>query len=156
MVIKERLYNLLTSSKSYTTTIEVVKPPHDVFQRITTDIAKWWGGKDLEGNSTKLNDEFIINHPGTHYSKQKLVEVIPDKKIVLLITESALGWLKIQDEWTNTKLIFEITSKGNTTVLKFTHEGLTPDKESYARCWDTVIKAYLFNFITDGRPHFQL
>jgi len=157
MVIKERLYNFLTGGKSYTTTIEVAKSPHDVFKSITADVARWWGGQDLEGDSTKLNDEFIINHPGTHYSKQKLVEIIPDKKIVWLITESTMSWLKDPTEWANTKLIFDITSKVDTTVLHFAHEGLTPEKQCYARCsegWDTVIKDYLLNFITYGRPHF--
>lgn len=145
MVIKERLYNLLTG-KNYTAVIEVATSPHDVFQRITADVAKWWGGNDLEGNSTKLNDEFIINHPGAHYSRQKLVEVIPDKKIVWLVTESKLNWLKDQAEWTNTKMIFTIISKGDHTVLYFTHEGLSPEKESYARCsegWSTIIRDYL-------------
>lgn len=158
MVVKERLYHLLTNGKSYTTTIEVAKPRHDVFKCITADIARWWGGQDLEGDSTKLNDEFVINHPGTHYSRQKLVEIVPDKKIVWLITESTMSWLKDPAEWVNTKLIFDITSKGDTTVLHFTHEGLTPGKQCHARCsegWDTVIKDYLFNFITHGKPHFQ-
>src|SRR5579872_6791677 len=63
----------IMKNESFTTTIEVSKPPHDVFIHITDDVAKWWGGKDLEGNSRKLNDEFIIHHPGAHYSKQKLV-----------------------------------------------------------------------------------
>lgn len=155
-VIKENLYNLLTNA-SYTTTIEVAKPAKDVFDGITTHVAKWWGGNDLEGKSTKLNDEFIINHPGAHYSKQKLIEVIPDKKIVWLVTESKLSWLKNQAEWTDTKMIFNITRKDGKTHLHFTHEGLTPDMESYVRCsegWNMVIKDYLFNFIATGKPHF--
>jgi uncharacterized protein YndB with AHSA1/START domain len=141
-------------NKSFTATIELAKSPEDVFNNITNDVAKWWGGKDLEGNSTKLNDEFIINHPGAHYSKQKLVEVIPDKKVVWLVTESKLDWLKKdQHEWTNTKMIFDITTKGDKTVLHFTHEGLVPEKECYAMCeqgWNMVIKDWLFNYITSG------
>jgi len=54
---------------SFTATFEVSKSPQIVFKSITHDVSKWWGGKDLLGNSTKLNDEFIINHPGAHYSK---------------------------------------------------------------------------------------
>src|SRR4051812_5332112 len=97
--------------QSFTTTIEVSKSPHDVFNHLTNDVAKWWGGKDFKGNSTKLNDEFVIHHPGAHYSKQKLIEVIPDKKIVWLVKESKLNWLeKDMNEWTSTKMIFEITS----------------------------------------------
>src|SRR6185437_12429829 len=101
-------------NKSFTLTIEVAKSPQHVFKSITTDVAKWWGGKDLNGNSKKLNDEFIIHHPGAHFSKQKLVEVIPGKKIVWIVTESTLDWLqKDKREWTNTKMIFEIVPKGD-------------------------------------------
>lgn len=67
-------------NKSFTVTIKVAKSPQYVFKSITNDVAKWWGGKDLQGSSKKLNDEFIIHHPCAHYSKQKLVEVIPIKK----------------------------------------------------------------------------
>jgi hypothetical protein len=152
--IKEGLYKSITS---FTATIEVKSTPANVFHCITAGVSKWWGGKDLTGSSTKLNDEFIINHPGTHYSKQKVAEVIPDKKIVWLITESSLPWLKDPGEWTNTKMIFVIIGKGDTTVLHFTHEGLTPDKECYARVsegWSTVIKEWLRDFINEGKPHF--
>ena len=148
------------ANKSFTAKIEVSKSPQDVFNHITNDVAKWWGGKDLEGNTTKLNDEFIINHPGTHYSNQKLVEIVPNKKVVWLVTESTLDWLqKDKHDWKNTKMIFEITPKGDKTVLHFTHEGLVPEKECYSLCydgWNTVIKDYLFHFITDGKPHFLL
>jgi hypothetical protein len=57
--------------KSYTATIEVAQSPKEVFNAIT-GVAEWWS-KDFEGGSTKLNDVFIINHPGQHYSKQKVV-----------------------------------------------------------------------------------
>jgi len=145
-------------NESFATTIEVAKSPQEVFNHITHDVAKWWGGKDLEGSSKKLNDEFIIHHPGAHYSKQKLVEVLPGKKIVWLVTDSTLDWLKKdKHEWANTQMIFEITTKGDKTVLHFTHEGLVPEKECYEKCeqgWNMVIKDYLFHYITDGKPHF--
>ena len=137
-------------NKSYSATIEVDQPPEEVFSHIC-EVSKWWS-KDFEGHSAKLHDEFIIMHPGAHYSKQKLFEVIPGRKIVWLVTESHLDWLgKNKDEWTNTKMVFEISSRGDKTVLNFTHEGLVPEKECYSRCaqgWDMVIKEWLFNFIT--------
>ncbi|MEP6677327.1 MAG: SRPBCC domain-containing protein [Ferruginibacter sp.] len=144
--------------QNFTTTIEVSKSPQEVFNHITNDVANWWGGKDFEGNSKQLNDEFIIHHPGAHYSKQKLIEIIPDKKIVWLVTDSTLQWLKKdQHEWANTKMIFELTTKGDKTVLHFTHEGLVPEKECYTMCergWTMVIKDWLFNFIAHGKAHF--
>ena len=143
-------------NKSYTATIEVAKSPKDVFNHIN-DVSKWWS-KDFEGNSTKLNDEFIICHPDRHYSKQKLVEVIPDKKMVWLVTESKLNWLeKDKHEWTNTKMIFEITSKGEKTVFPLLTKGLFP-KKSVMKCaqgWNMVIKDWLFNLCKTYKIHIE-
>jgi hypothetical protein len=145
-------------NKNYTATSEVAQSPKEVFNAIN-DVTKWWS-KDFKGNSTKLNDEFIINHPNQHYSKQKLVEIIPDKKVVWLVTESKLNWIKNnREEWTNTKMVFEISAKGDKTVLHFTHEGLVPEKECYAMCekgWNIVIKDWLFHFITVGTPSVEM
>jgi uncharacterized protein YndB with AHSA1/START domain len=147
LCIKDRLYKFI---ESFSATIEVAKSSHEVFNCIT-DVTNWWS-KDFEGSSKNLNDEFIIHHPGQHYSKQKLVEVIPDEKIVWLVAESMLYWIQNNEqEWTNTKMIFEITTAGNKTILHFTHEGLVPEKECYAMCekgWGTIIKNWLFHYIT--------
>jgi len=154
LCIKEMFYDFISS---FSTSIEVAKPAHAVFERITGDVAKWWGFQDLAGSSTKLGDEFIVNHPGAHYSKQRLVEVVPDKRVVWLVTESNLSWLKDPEEWNGTKMIFDLTGNGQGTLLHFTHWGLTPDKESFARCsegWNMIIKDYLFRYITNGIPHF--
>ncbi len=139
-------------STDYTTTIEVPGSPHDVFNRLT-DVSKWWSN-DFEGSSTSLNDEFVIHHPGRHYTKQRLVEVVPDKRVVWLVTECRLYWLeKDKSEWKDTKMVFEIAGKGDATVLRFTHEGLVPGKECYTRCeqgWNMVIKDRLYHFLTDA------
>jgi hypothetical protein len=140
-------------NQDYRTSIEVSKSPQDVFKHLL-DVSKWWS-KDFEGSSSKLNDEFVISHTDQHYSKQKLTEVIPGKKLVWLVTISELNWLeKDTHEWTNTKMIFELTSEGDKTLLYFTHEGLVPAKECYARCeqgWNVVIKNCLFDFIKEGK-----
>ena len=140
-------------NKSFTTIIEVSRYPQDVFSSIQ-EVSKWWS-KDFEGSSSELNDEFIIHHPERHYSKQKLIEVIPGKKIVWLVTESNLHWLEgDKTEWTNTKMIFDIIAENNKTILHFTHEGLIQEKECYARCaqgWTMVITDWLFNFIMNGK-----
>jgi len=139
--------------KNYTATIELEKSPEGVFDCLK-EVSKWWS-KDFEGSSTKLNDEFVICHPGSHFSKQKLVEISPNQKMVWLVTDSELDWIESdKHEWTNTKMIFEIAPNGDKTVLHFTHEGLVPEKECYARCqqgWNMVIKDRLFNFITEGK-----
>jgi hypothetical protein len=155
MVIKENLNNLLTDgNKNYKAVIELAKSPEFVFNCLK-EVSKWWNREDFEGDSSKPDDEFVICHPGRHYSKQKLIEVVPNEKVVWLVTDSKLDWLeKDQNEWTNTKMIFEITTRGDLTVLHFTHEGLVPQKECYEMCergWNMVIKERLFSFITLGK-----
>jgi len=144
-------------NQNYTATIEVAKSPKDVFNHIN-DVSKWWATKEFngtyEGQSTKLNDEFVVRFGDTHYSKHKLVEFIPDEKVVWLVTDSKLNWIeKNKTEWTNTRMVFELTSKGDGTVLKFTHEGLVPEQECYEKCqqgWNMLIKTSLFKSITEG------
>lgn len=160
--INDFLCNYLAYGKTkqdFTATIELGKPVEDVFKALTHDVSKWWGGKDLSGSTLQLDDEFVIHHPGAHYSKQKIVELVPDKKLIWQVTDSELSWLKQnKHEWTNTKLIFELAASGNKTLLRFTHVGLTPDKECYTMCthsgWDIVINDYLYNYIMQGRSHF--
>ncbi|MDP9078957.1 MAG: SRPBCC domain-containing protein [Bacteroidota bacterium] len=139
--------------KSYSSTIVVQQSPKEVFNCIK-DVSKWWN-KECKGRSEKLNDEFIISHGDVHYSKQKLIEIIPNRRIVWQITDSELAWLeRDKAEWTNTKLVFEIALTADKTIVQFTHEGLVPAKECYervARSWDMVIREWLFSFITSGK-----
>lgn len=141
-------------NQNFTTTIQVAKSPEEVFNCLSR-VTHWWSN-DFEGKSKLLNDEFIIHHPNQHYSKQKLMEVVPNKKIVWLVTDSRLNWLqKNKQEWTNTKIIFELLPAGDKTLIHFTHEGLVPEKECYAMCekgWTIIIKDWLFHFINFGAP----
>jgi len=149
-VVKEKLYNFI---ESFSVSIELSQSPQHVFNCIK-DVPNWWS-KDYEGSSKQLDDEFIIHHPGAHFSRQKLVELIPDQKMVWQVTESTLYWLQHnKQEWTNTKMIFELSALGDKTLLHFTHEGLVPENESYTRCaegWTLVIKERLANYIHHGK-----
>ncbi|UAY50892.1 SRPBCC family protein [Ferruginibacter albus] len=140
-------------SKSLTISIAIEKSETEVFNAIK-EVQQWWNSEDFKGSSKELDDEFIIYHPDQHYSEQRLIEVIPDRKIVWLVTESKLYWLENnKEEWTNTKMIFDITTENKKTILHFTHEGLVPEKECYAMCekgWTMIIKEWLFHFITFG------
>ena len=127
-------------------------PPHEVFKCINS-VSKWWT-EDLKGSSQKLNDEFTVRFEDIHVSTQKLVEVVPDKKVVWLVTKSKLNFVKDQNEWTNTKIIFEISTQDNKTKIHFTHSGLVPKIECYDRCekgWDYFIKGSLFKLLTEGK-----
>jgi hypothetical protein len=72
-------------------------------------------------------------------SVQRLVEVIPNKKLIWLVTESNMTSIHDAKEWAGTRLIFDITKEDDKTTLTFTHEGLVPKAECYKFCmpaWD--------------------
>lgn len=122
---------------NFTKTFTTTKSPSDVFG-IIKDVRKWWVGlfgEEIEGSSTKLNDEFTFKAgEGMHYTKHKVIELVPDKRIVWLVTESNLSFAKKVDEWTNTKMCFEISVKDNKTHVSFAHQGLIPKLECYNNC----------------------
>jgi hypothetical protein len=125
---------------------------HEAFKAINS-VTKWWT-ENLEGGSKKLNDEFTVRFGDVHLSTQKLVELIPDKKVVWLVTDSRLNFVKDKKEWINTKISFDIAEKGEKTQITFTHIGLVPAIECYDGCsgaWGYYIKESLFKLLTEGK-----
>jgi hypothetical protein len=116
-------------------------------------VTKWWT-ENLEGSSEKLGDEFIVRFGDVHVSTQKLVEIIPDKKVVWLVTDSQLNFIKDKREWTGTKISFEIIEKNNKTTICFTHHGLVLEIECYDACsnaWGDYINNSLRNLVNTGK-----
>ena len=144
-------------NKNFTTTIIVDQTPEEVFNAIR-NVRGWWSGyysEEIKGDTEELNDEFSFRAGGgAHYSRQKLIEVIPNKKVVWLVTDSKLDFLEKKDEWTGTKVSFDISTKGNRTELVFTHEGLVPEIECYNSCapaWSQYLQNKLLPLITKGK-----
>ena len=140
------------SNFDFTTTFLVDQTPKAVFDAIN-NVPDWWQG-EIKGSSQKLNDEFTYHMEDIHFSKQKVVEFIPNKRIVWLITESKLSFTKDKSEWTGTKICFEISVVNNQTQVCFTHMGLVPKFECYGDCsnaWTELIQKSLFSLITTGK-----
>jgi len=125
------------STQNFSYTFKTSKFPEGVFN-ILINPKKWWIGLHNEiitGNSEKLNDEFTFSAGnGAHNSLQKLVEIIPNQKITWEVVDSNLTFLKIPNEWTGTKITFEISKEQNQTKVTFTHNGLTPQFECFEGC----------------------
>ncbi|HEX4850017.1 MAG TPA: hypothetical protein VFV08_04380, partial [Puia sp.] len=54
--------------KAYSVTIDVAKSPKDLFYCITHEVPAFWP-EEMEGESSKLNDEFVFRTGDSHYSK---------------------------------------------------------------------------------------
>lgn len=147
----------MMQNQNFTTTILVNESPDEVFNAIT-NVRAWWSGyyeEEITGSTERLNDEFSFRAGGgAHYSRQRLVEVVPNEKIVWLVTDSELSFIEKRNEWTGTKIIFDISKKGDKTQLVFTHEGLVPGVECYDSCtpaWSQYLQKKLLPLIKNSK-----
>lgn len=145
----------------------VDQSPSEVFNAVLNPRA-WWS-EEIEGGTSKVGDIFDYHFEDIHRSKMKLMQVVPDQKVVWRVLDNyfkpgifdeAGGRQEKKDapvheqaEWVETKIIFEISREKGKTRLQFTHDGLVPDYECYNVCenaWGHYIKESLYSLITTG------
>jgi len=119
------------------------------------NVSEWWA-KKLEGSLQKLNDVFTTRF-GETFVTFKVIEFIPHKKIVWLVTDCNLHWISDKKEWNDTRISFEISTKGDSTRIDMTHFGLFPGRECFNDCevgWNHHIKESLSMLLTqhEGLP----
>lgn len=138
-------------TNDYQATLTTDLSAKETFERIV-NVSEWWNS-GLKGASKKLNDQFTVQFGDVHVSTQKIVELVPEKMVVWLVTQSKLNFIKQQDEWNNTRIVFEVSTMENKTQVRFTHHGLNPDVECFTGCsqgWDYYIKGSLNKYLTTG------
>src|SRR5580698_102974 len=140
------------NDQSLTSSFTVDQTPEEAFAAIN-NVRGWWSG-EIEGGTSKLGDEFTYRYKDVHYSKQRLTEVIPGKKVVWMVLDSYLKFTQDTTEWNGTEIIFEISKNGAKTEIRFTHLGLVPDVECFSSCsgaWGFYINGSLRSLITIGK-----
>jgi hypothetical protein len=141
----------MKTKNDFSLSITVNASAKDAMKSIS-HVDKWWA-KNFKGKAAKLNDEFSV-HFGDTYVNFKISELIPEKKIVWLVTDCNLGWIKDKKEWNGTEVIYTLTEKGDKTQIDFVHKGLTPESECYESCkpgWTGHLKNSLVKLINDGK-----
>lgn len=136
----------------FTTTFVVNQTPEEMFNAIR-NVRGWWS-ENIEGGTADLNDEFTYRYKDAHISKMKLVEVIPNKKVVWQVLDNHFNFTKDKNEWRGTKISFEIDRKDQQTQMRFTHLGLVPEYECYDICfsaWTNYINNSLRGLVTTGK-----
>lgn len=155
-------------TSDFTTTLLVARTPQEVFHAINNP--RGWWSEEIEGSTDKLHDEFTYHFEDIHRCRLKVIEIIPDKKVVWLVTENYFKpgifdnvshhipgndeFRNEKAEWTDTKISFEISEKDNQTQIRFTHLGLVPEYECFDVCcnsWTHYIQESLLSLITTGK-----
>ena len=140
------------TTKDFTTTILVDNTPEEVFDAIN-NVRGWWS-EEIDGSTDKLNSEFDYHYEDVHRCKIKIIELVPNKKVVWSVLDNYFKFTKDKSEWKGTKIIFDIAEKDNKTEMRFTHQGLVPAYECYEICrdaWTGYIQKSLRNLITIGK-----
>ena len=136
----------------FSTTFTVDQPPAAVFAAVN-DVRRWWTG-DVEGSSSSVGDEFTYSYEDVHRSTQRVIELVPDARVVWLVTDAQLGFTADPGEWKGTEIVFDIAREGDRTEVRFTHVGLAPEVECFEACsnaWGYYINGSLRSLIA-GKP----
>jgi Activator of Hsp90 ATPase homolog 1-like protein len=148
----ERTGEQSMTSQDFTTAFSVDKTPQEAFAAIK-NVRGWWS-EEIEGSTDNVGDEFSYRYKDVHHCEMKLIEVVPHKKIVWLVVDNYFNFTEDKTEWKGTKVMFEITPRGATTEIRFTHQGLVPEYQCFDVCsnaWGSYINGSLHSLIATGK-----
>ena len=139
------------SDQSYTTTFSVDRAADEVLAAINKPHA-WWS-EEIEGRIAQVGDVFTFRVKAIHYSKIRVMELSPGRKVVWRVLDNYMNYVDDQSEWKDTEIRFEISEKDGMTEVRFTHAGLIPAYECFDICsnaWGFYIGGSLRSLITTG------
>jgi hypothetical protein len=140
------------TNRDFTATFTVDQTPEQAFEAIT-NVRGWWSG-EIDGPTDQPGGEFTYRYQDIHYSKQRVTELVPGKRVVWLVLDSYLEFIEDKREWNGSRVIFDIARKADKTEVRFTHAGLVPAHECYGACssaWSAYIRGSLRSLITTGK-----
>src|SRR5260370_40709877 len=98
------------SNQDYTATISVDQSPNEAFEAIKN--IHNWGPEEIEESTAKVGDDFHYHYQDVHKGTMKLVELVPNKKVALLVTVTYFNFTDDNSQWKGTTLVFAIARKG--------------------------------------------
>lgn len=143
------------TEQSYHSSIVVNESAMEAYDKISR-VNEWWAA-NFEGSAKNSGDVFKIWWGETTVTF-KITEAIPGKKVIWLVTDCNLPWLKDIKEWKDTEVVFEISEENGVTKINMTHVGLTPEVECFENCqagWNHYIQKSLFKFMEEGQGILQ-
>lgn len=137
--------------QSFSTSFTVDETPQHAYEAIT-NVRGWWSG-DIEGATDELGGEFTYRHQDIHYSKQKVTELSPGRRIAWQVLDAHISFTEDPREWVGSEIVFDIAQERDRTIVRFSHVGLTPEIECYEKCssaWGYYVNTSLRQLIEGG------
>src|SRR5262249_33438737 len=83
--------------RDFTTAFTLAQTPDEAFKAIN-NVRGWWS-ENIEGATDVLNGEFIFHNEPVHYSRIKVVELVPGKRVAWRIIENSMSFVDDKSEW---------------------------------------------------------
>ena len=139
------------TNPNYETSFLVDQTPQQAYDAIN-NVRGWWSG-EIDGPTEELGGEFTYRYKDVHYSKQRITELAPGKRVVWRVLDAYLNFVEDKNEWNGTEIHFDIAERDGKTEVRFTHVGLA-QHECFNVCsdaWGFYIKDSLRKLITTGK-----
>ena len=140
------------NNQDFSTSFVVDNSPAEVYNAVN-NVRGWWS-ENIEGATDQVNGEWLYQYKDVHICKMKVIEMIPNQKVVWKVLNNYFNFTEDKSEWTGDTIIFNISEQHGKTQLRVTQEGLVPDYECYDICstaWTSYIQGSLKNLITTGK-----
>lgn len=140
------------NDQNFATAFTVDQTPEEAFAAISNP-REWWS-EDIAGSTDKPNAEFTYRYTDVHRCKMRVVEAVPNKKLVWLVLDNFFSFTEDKSEWKGTEIAFDISKKDSQTEVRFTHRGLVREYECFDVCsnaWGSYINGSLRSLITTGK-----
>jgi hypothetical protein len=142
----------IMTERGFSTTITVAATPDQAFAAIN-DVRAWWS-HDIDGTADAVDAQFTFFGKDVHRSQIRVDELVAGQRVVWHVVDNYLSFVADHSEWTDTRIVFEISPAAGGTQICFSHVGLVPAYECYDACsnaWAFFIEGSLRSLITTGQ-----
>ncbi|MEM7441865.1 MAG: SRPBCC domain-containing protein [Pseudomonadota bacterium] len=144
------------SDESFTLEVALKAPPQDVYAALATEsgIKGWWT-RDCEVGDA-VGDRAVFRF-GKMVDVMRIDALEPGREVRWHVLEQKNHLADSMDnnsEWVGTEIVFALTkAPDGGTMLRFRHEGLTPDLACYKICddgWNHFMRTSLPGLLDNG------
>ena len=124
---------------NYTTRFVVNAPPDKVLAAISNPRA-WWS-TSIEGVTDRVGSVWYYHFRDIHRCTIKVTEAAAGR-VAWHVLDNSFNFIADKSEWIDTRIVFDIVGRGDSTEVRFTHVGLVPSYECYEICdnaWGTYV-----------------